>query len=75
MYYLKKTLLLFTLEKNNLLYKREKNITCREKKSQPPLISNCPSLTYDRMNTVIDKSYKTVRLYLHTVRLYTHLCV
>ena len=31
-----KNLLQFTFEKNNLLYKKEKNLTCRKKKSQSP---------------------------------------
>ena len=40
-----KNLLQFTFEKNNLLCKKREKITCREEKSQPPWISNGPSLT------------------------------
>ena len=40
-----KNLLQFTFEKITCCAKSEKKITCRQEKSQPPLISNGPSLT------------------------------
>ena len=45
LFFQKIKILQFTFEKITCCAKGEKKITCREKKSQPPWISNGPSLT------------------------------
>ena len=51
-----KNLLQFTFEKITCCAKREKKITCREEKSQPPWISNGPSLKNTKLY-LLDKHF------------------
>ena len=54
LFFQKKNVLQFTFEKITCCAKREKKITCREEKSQPPppWISNGPSLSIDAAHTI-----------------------
>ena len=51
----KKNLLQFAFETNNLLCKKREKITCHEEKSQPPWISNGPSLREDALLSLDSK--------------------
>ena len=55
-----KNLLQFTFEKITYCAKREKKITCREEKSQPPLISNGKYLS----SGIFPKLFKSIFLIL-----------
>ena len=59
-----KNLLQFTFEKNNLLCKKREKITCHEEKSQPPRISNGPSLSTDEFCMLTDEQQHHMHCHL-----------